>query len=183
MIYPPDILLKAKLIKLVIFDVDGVLTDGRLCFGPDGEEYKTFHVHDGLGVKLLQESGVEVAIISSGESPAVAARMRNLGVKYVYQGHEYKLQAFLELLANSRLQPQQIAYVGDDLPDLPVFKQVGLSICVPNACAILKRYADWQTPSAGGAGAAREVCELIMEAQGTLLTAFEKFSGNLVPQT
>lgn len=167
---------KAKLIKLVIFDVDGVLTDGSLHFGPNGEEHKIFYVHDGLGIKLLQQSGVATAIISSRESPIVTLRMQQLGIKYIYQGQEDKTKPFAELLAKLQLKPEQVAYVGDDLPDLPLIQRAGLGICVANAHHLLKQYADWQTSKEGGKGAAREVCEMIMTAQNTLQSAFENYS-------
>lgn len=170
-----EVLQKARQIKLIIFDVDGVLTDGRLYFGPAGEEYKIFHVHDGLGIKLLQQSGVSVAILSSRESPVVTTRMQSLGIKHIYQRQEDKTKAFEELLMIFNLQTQQVAYVGDDLPDLPLIQQAGLGICVANAQPLLKKYADWQTQLEGGSGAAREICEFIMAAQGTLQKSYEKY--------
>lgn len=170
-----DVLIKAAKIKLAIFDVDGVLTDGRLYFDPHGNEYKVFYVHDGLGFKLLKQSGVEVAIISSRNSSIVNLRMQNLGINHVYQGQEDKTKAFADLLVKLKLLPEQIAYVGDDLPDLPLIIRAGLGICVANAHALLKQHATWQTQAKGGKGAAREVCELIMEAQGTLQVAYEKY--------
>lgn len=166
---------KAKLIRLVIFDVDGVLTDGKLFFGPQGEEYKVFHVHDGLGLKLLQQAGIDVAIISSRKSAAVQKRLKDLGVTYVYQGQENKNIAFKKLLAKLKLLPQQVAYAGDDLPDLIVMQQVGLSIAVANAHPLLKRNADWQTTIAGGFGAAREISEMILGAQGKLTALYKNY--------
>ncbi len=172
-----NILKKAAKVKLAIFDVDGVLTDGRLYFDASGVEFKVFYVHDGLGFKLLKQSGVEVAIISSRTSSIVTSRMKNLGVDQVYQGQEDKTKAFAELLTKFNLVPEQIAYVGDDLPDLPLILQAGLGICVANAHSLLKQHAHWQTLAKGGDGAAREVCELIMEAQGTLQAAYEQYQG------
>lgn len=158
---------KAALIKLVVFDVDGVLTTGDLHFGPNGEEYKIFHVHDGLGMQLLKKSGVEIAIISSRESPAVNQRMQSLGIEYIYQGQANKLQTLMTLLKQLNLTPEQVAFVGDDLPDLPALQYVGFSICVANAHPFIKKSILWETAACGGQGAAREVCDFIMKAQGT----------------
>jgi 3-deoxy-D-manno-octulosonate 8-phosphate phosphatase (KDO 8-P phosphatase) len=119
---------KAKKLKLLILDVDGVLTDGRLYFDNDGTEYKCFHARDGHGLKLLQKTGVKVAIISGRKSNSVELRMKSLGIDYVYQGHEDKLGAFAELLASAGITAEQVAYVGDDLLDLPIMKRVGLAI-------------------------------------------------------
>lgn len=159
---------KAKKIKLVIFDVDGVLTDGRLYFDPHGNEMKVFHVHDGFGVRQLLTNGIEVAIISGRESPAVAKRMARLGIQHVYQGQENKVPIFEELLNKLNLDPEQIAYIGDDLLDIPLIKRAGLGMTVPNAYPLVKEYASFQTENAGGYGAAREVCDLILLAQGKL---------------
>jgi len=158
---------KAKKIKLLILDVDGVLTDGRLFFDHQGEEYKCFHARDGHGIKLLRQTGVEIAVISGRKSNSVALRMKNLGVKHVYQGHEDKITAFNELMALLACQPEQIAYIGDDLLDLPIMTRVGLSIAVKDANNTVKKYVDWCTETSGGLGAVREVCDLIMQAQNT----------------
>jgi len=175
MIDKTNLFAKAAKIKLVIFDVDGVLTDGSLYFGETGEEYKVFNVHDGLGFKLLQSTGVIIAVISSRKSKMVNDRLQNLGVKYIYQGQEHKKAAFDELLATLQLQPTEVAYVGDDLPDLALIQQVGLGICVANAHPLLKQHAAWQTEARGGHGAAREVCELIMAAQETLPAVYQQY--------
>jgi 3-deoxy-D-manno-octulosonate 8-phosphate phosphatase (KDO 8-P phosphatase) len=170
-----DILAKATQIKLVVFDVDGVLTDGSLFVGDDGQEYKAFHSRDGLGMKLLRKSGVEVGIITARTSEVVKHRMENLDIQHVYQGRLDKLPALQELLAKLGLSFEQTAYVGDDVVDLPVMRQVGLAIAVQDAHPLAKQHAHWQTPHGGGRGAARDVCELIMEAQNTLdsqLTSF-----------
>ena len=163
-----DILEKAALIKLVIFDVDGVLTDGGLIMDKDGHEYKKFHSRDGHGMKMLQRSGVDIAIITGRSSPVVGHRMAGLGVRHVFQGQEDKRLAYGELLKQLGLQPQQTAYVGDDVVDLPVMRQAGLAVAVQDAHPLVRRHAHWQTPSPGGRGAARDVCELIMEAHGVL---------------
>ncbi len=161
------VLEKAKKLKLLILDVDGVLTDGRLFFDNDGTEYKCFHARDGHGIKLLRQTGVEVAVISGRNSNSVALRMKNLGIEHVYQGHENKLRAFAELLEKTGCTFEQVAHVGDDLLDLPVMTRVGLAIAVNDANFAVKERADWCTTLPGGQGAVREVCDLIMQAQGT----------------
>jgi len=169
-----DILEKAKHIKLVVFDVDGVLTDGSIIIGDDGEEYKAFHSRDGHGMRLLQYTGVEIAIITGRTSMVVEHRMASLGIDYVFQGQTVKLPAFEELIRALNLSPEQCAYVGDDWVDLAIMSRVGLAIAVQDADNIVKRHAHWITPSNGGHGAAREVCELIMEGQGTLQDQIER---------
>ena len=170
-----DILAKAAQIKLVVFDVDGVLTDGSLFVGDDGQEYKAFHSRDGLGMKLLRKSGVEIGIITARTSEVVKHRMENLDIEHVYQGRLEKLPALQELLNKLELSFEQTAYVGDDVVDLPVMRQVGLAIAVQDAHPLAKQHAHWQTPHNGGRGAARDVCELIMEAQGTLQSQWDRF--------
>ena len=170
-----DILTKAAQIKLVVFDVDGVLTDGSLFIGDDGQEYKAFHSRDGLGMKLLRKSGVEVGIITARTSEVVKHRMESLDIEYVYQGRLEKLPALKELLTKLELSFEQTAYVGDDVVDLPVMRQVGLAIAVQDAHPLAKQHAHWQTPHDGGRGAARDVCDLIMEAQNTLDTQLKPF--------
>ena len=163
-----DILHRAAQIRLVIFDVDGVLTDGRLYLADDGNEFKAFHSRDGHGLKMLQNQGVAVAIISGRRSLAVERRMADLGINYVYMGVQDKLVAFQDLLQRQGLDAAQVAYVGDDVIDLPVMIRVGLAIAVQDADPFVKRHAHWQTPSPGGRGAVREVCELLLEALGRL---------------
>lgn len=166
---------RAEPIRLVIFDVDGVLTDGCLYLGNGGEELKAFNIKDGLGMKLLLNSGVEIGIITGRSSQLVADRMDSLGIRHVYQGQKEKLPAYEKLKAELGLQDKQIAYVGDDLIDLPLMRRTGLSVAVADAYPLVKEYAHWQTSLPGGQGAAREVCELIMEAQGTLDAALQPF--------
>lgn len=158
---------KAKRIKLLILDVDGVLTDGKLYFDNDGNEYKSFHARDGHGIKLLRQTGVDVAVISGRKSNMVALRMKNLGIEHVYQGHENKRSAFNEILEKTGLTPDQAAHVGDDLLDLPIMLRVGLAIAVNDANFAVKQHADWCTTLTGGHGAVREVCDFIMQAQGS----------------
>lgn len=169
-----DILEKAKKIKLVVFDVDGVLTNGQIIIGDDGEEYKAFHSRDGHGMKLLQFTGVEIAIITGRTSRTVEHRMQSLGIKYVYQGQRVKLPAFQQLIKELKLSPEECAYVGDDWVDLSIMSRVGLAIAVQDADPVVKKHAHFITTSNGGHGAAREVCELIMEGQGNLQDQIER---------
>lgn len=165
----------ASRVRLAIFDVDGVLTDGQLILGPDGGEFKSFNVRDGHGLVMLRDSGVAVAIITGRESSVVARRMRELGIEYVYQGQRDKLVALRSLLDTSGVQEAAVCYVGDDLPDVPVMQRVGLPVAVADAHWKVAQTALWQTRAAGGRGAVREVCELIMRAQDTLDTQIGKY--------
>jgi 3-deoxy-D-manno-octulosonate 8-phosphate phosphatase (KDO 8-P phosphatase) len=158
---------KAKKIKLLILDVDGVLTDGKLYFDNDGNEYKSFHARDGHGIKLLRQSGVDVAVISGRKSNMVAMRMKSLGIEHIYQGHENKRSAFFEIIEKTGLTPEQTAHVGDDVLDLPILLRVGFAIAVNDANFAVKRHTDWCTTLTGGHGAVREVCDFIMQAQGS----------------
>jgi 3-deoxy-D-manno-octulosonate 8-phosphate phosphatase (KDO 8-P phosphatase) len=170
-----DIQTKAAAIRLVVFDVDGVLTDGSLYIGDDGQEYKAFHSKDGHGMVMLQNSGVHIAIITGRTSDVVRIRMEGLGVQHVYQGRRDKLPAYKEVKQATGLGDEQIAYVGDDVVDLPVMTRVGLAIAVQDAHRLTKQHAHWVTPSGGGRGAAREVCEMLMDAQGTLRAAMQAY--------
>ena len=163
-----QVITKAKKVKLLILDVDGVLTDGKLLFDGQGREYKSFHARDGHGIKLLRQTGVEVAVISGRKSNSVALRMKDLGIEYVYQGQEDKIMAFNEIIRSLSIQAEAAAHVGDDLLDLPIMRRVGLSIAVNDANFAVKEYADWCTSLSGGQGAVREVCDFIMQAQGNL---------------
>ncbi|MEJ2309236.1 MAG: 3-deoxy-manno-octulosonate-8-phosphatase KdsC [Gammaproteobacteria bacterium] len=171
-----DLDVKARQIRLVIFDVDGVLTDGSLFLGDDGQEYKAFHSKDGHGMVMLQESGVQIAIITGRTSEVVRIRMQSLGIEHVFQGKRDKRPAYDDLRRVTGLSDEQIAYVGDDVVDLPVMSRVGLAIAVGDAHPMVKQHAHWTTPSGGGRGAAREVCEMLMQAQGSLQ---EKLDGYL----
>ena len=163
-----DIIEKARDIRLVIFDVDGVLTDGSLFIGDGGEEYKAFNSRDGHGMKMLQKSGVDIGIITGRTSDVVRHRMDSLGIKHVYQGQLDKLPAFEELIAKLDIPAEQVAYVGDDVIDLPILIRVGLAIAVQDAHQLVKQHSHWIAPNPGGRRAARDVCEFIMQAQGTL---------------
>jgi 3-deoxy-D-manno-octulosonate 8-phosphate phosphatase (KDO 8-P phosphatase) len=170
-----DIQNKAAAIRLIVFDVDGVLTDGALFIGDDGQEYKAFNSKDGHGMVMLQTSGVEIAIITGRTSEVVRIRMASLGIERIYQGKREKLPAYEELKQITGLADEQIAYVGDDVVDLPVMTRVGFAVAVQDAHPLTKQHAHWVTPSGGGCGAAREVCELIMDAQGTLQSALQPY--------
>ncbi len=170
-----DIHAKAREIRLVIFDVDGVLTDGSLYLGDDGQEYKSFNSRDGHGMKMLQHHGVLIGIITGRTSEVVRIRMESLGVKHVFQGKQEKLPAYVELRDALGLSDRQIAYVGDDVVDLPIMRRVGLAIAVQDAHPLVIQHAHWQTPHPGGRGAGRDVCEMIMEAQGTLTEALDYY--------
>lgn len=158
----------AKQIKLVIFDIDGVLTNGTLFMGDDGEEYKAFHSKDGHGMRMLIECGLQAAVITGRKSNVVAHRMQDLGIDIVYQGFRDKRPAFQQLLENTGLDRQDIAYMGDDVVDLPVMTQVGMAIAVADAHPFVIEHADYVTEKPGGCGAAREAIETILQAQGLL---------------
>ena len=170
-----DILDKAAQIDLVIFDVDGVLTDGSLFYGDDGQEYKAFNSRDGHGIKMAQKHGLEFAIITGRSSKVVEHRVRNLGISHVYQGQRDKLPAFEALAAKLGILPGRIAYVGDDVVDLPVMTRVGFAVAVQDAHPFVKQHAHWITPHGGGRGAARDFCELWLEARGKLKEELESY--------
>ncbi|VAW71707.1 3-deoxy-D-manno-octulosonate 8-phosphate phosphatase [hydrothermal vent metagenome] len=163
-----DILEKAAKIKLVIFDIDGVLTSGALFIGDDGQEYKAFNSKDGHGLRMLQDGGVKVAIITGRQSEVVNHRAKDLGITLIYQGRREKLPAYEQLLAETGLTHEEIAYVGDDVVDLPVMSRVGLAICVNNGHDFVKKHSHWVTQLDGGNGAGREVCEMLLESRGQL---------------
>lgn len=158
---------RARDIKLLALDVDGVLTDGRLYYSADGEQLKVFNTLDGHGLKMLQSTGITVAIITGRNSPAMARRVKDLGIAHLYAGREDKLTALTELWHQLDLGPEQTAYMGDDLPDLPAILACRLGTTVPNASNTVKRYAHWCSQREGGQGAVRELCELLMTAQGS----------------
>jgi 3-deoxy-D-manno-octulosonate 8-phosphate phosphatase (KDO 8-P phosphatase) len=170
-----DIVEKARHIALAVFDVDGVLTDGGLILGENGAEFKIFHVRDGQGLVMLRESGCRVAVISARNSKIVAERMNSLGIEYVYQGQNEKGKALAELMIKLGLDARQTAYIGDDLLDLPAMKRAGLAVAVADAHPVVRAKAHWVTAARGGHGAAREVCEFIMDAQGTLQAAIRSY--------
>jgi 3-deoxy-D-manno-octulosonate 8-phosphate phosphatase (KDO 8-P phosphatase) len=166
---------RAKLIRLMAFDVDGVMTDGGLYLSDSGEEFKRFNSLDGHGMKMLRESGVEIAIITGRTSRCVELRARNLGITHVYQGVERKLDAMIDLLNKLKLSRDAAAYMGDDVVDLSIMRHVGMAISVPESPQLVREHSDYVTQRGGGHGAVREVCELIMAAQGTLDAQLSKY--------
>ena len=169
------ILAKAKALKLLVLDVDGVLTDGSLILGEKGDEYKIFNAHDGLGLVMLRNAGMGVAVISARSSPIVEERMSALGIDYIYQGQSDKQTRLQTLMDELKLNGNEVAFVGDDLVDLRAMSLVGLAITVPAAPELVKQRADWVTSKGGGRGAVREVCELILRSQDLLESAFQPY--------
>ncbi len=154
-------------IRLAIFDVDGVMTDGRLYLSDSGEETKAFDTKDGHGMKMLKASGVEIAIITGRSSRCVELRAENLGISLLFQGASDKLAVYGKLIESLGLEPEQTAYMGDDLVDLPVLARCGLAFAVPDAPDIVRQHADYVTRKQGGRGAVREACEFLMRMQGS----------------
>jgi 3-deoxy-D-manno-octulosonate 8-phosphate phosphatase (KDO 8-P phosphatase) len=159
---------RIKPLRLVAFDVDGVLTDGGLYLSDSGEEFKRFNSLDGHGLKMLKASGVELAIITGRTSRCVELRAKNLGITRLYQGVEDKLAVMQSLLTDMNLAPEAAAFMGDDVVDLPVLRRVGLALSVPDAPQVVRDHAHYVSQRDAGHGAVREVCELILGAQGTL---------------
>ncbi|MEC5216155.1 3-deoxy-D-manno-octulosonate 8-phosphate phosphatase (KDO 8-P phosphatase) [Actimicrobium sp. GrIS 1.19] len=157
---------RAAQVRLMIFDVDGVLTDGSLHYDADGEVLKTFNVHDGLGIKMLQQSGVMTAIISARQSSMVLRRAKDLGITHVFQGGHDKRIAFDQLLAQTGVTVAQCCFIGDDVIDLPILRQVGFAVSVPNGHDEVRQRVHYITTAAGGRGAVRELCDLVLRAQG-----------------
>ena len=160
-----DVLERARRVRLLVLDVDGVLTDGRLHITADGEETKVFHVRDGSGIVAVQRAGIQVAIISGRASAAVTRRAAELGIQHVRQGIGDKGAALEQLLHELQLAPERLACVGDDTPDLPMLERASLAIVVADAHASVRPAAHWITTAAGGHGAVREVCDLLLHAQ------------------
>lgn len=165
---PEDVRARARQIRLLALDVDGTLTDGRLHLTAEGDEIKSFHVLDGQGLKLLRDVGIDVALITARNSPIVTRRAAELGLEHVYQGSHDKLGCLRALCQILALGPEQTAFIGDDLPDLPVLGWVGLAVAPANAHPWVRTRVHWITRNGGGNGAARELCDLILDAQGQL---------------
>ena len=163
-----DIFQQAKKIKLFVCDVDGVFSDGRIYLGNDGEELKAFHTKDGFGLKAIMQQGIEVAIITGRQSNIVENRMLALGVKYIFQGKDDKLTVYHSLLKQLKLTPEETAYIGDDVVDLPIIQHCGLGIAVQDAHPRVKNNADLTTFTRGGFGAVREVCDLFLQCHNQL---------------
>lgn len=166
---------QARGVRLMIFDVDGVLTDGRIYYSDSGEETKAFSTQDGHGIRMLMASGVDVAIITGRRSAVVSHRARDLGITHVMQGVNDKRSAFLELTASLRLQAVHCGYMGDDVVDLPILTRCGFAASTREAPEIIRRHAHFVASQPAGAGAAREVCETVMHAQGTLDAAIAPY--------
>src|SRR4249919_285877 len=161
-----DVRERAARIRLAAFDVDGTLTDGRLWFDADGRESKAFHIHDGLGLKLLQDLDIAVAFVTARESPSARARARDLGIAHVFTAVKDKRACVRELCAQLGIGMDEVAYMGDDLADLCVFDHVGLAVAPANVHAWLRDRVHWTTAERGGEGAARALCDLILEQRG-----------------
>jgi 3-deoxy-D-manno-octulosonate 8-phosphate phosphatase (KDO 8-P phosphatase) len=162
-------------IRILILDVDGILTTGALYYGTDGFEMRGFHIHDGMGIKLLQKANIDVAIISAKKSDAVEKRVKELGIKHAFLGYENKLPAYEDLKQKLQLSDAECAYMGDDLPDLPLLRRAGFAITVPNAPQIIKQHVDYITKIKPGKGAVREACEIILETQGKLESVLQSY--------
>lgn len=166
MLNSEDLIKRATEIRLMIFDVDGVLTDGGLFRTDEGPEIKRFHARDGLGMRMLMDSGVDIAIITGRTSEVVKHRATELSITHVYQGKKQKLPSYIELIEQLGLEHEQVAYMGDDLIDLPVLTRVGLAMAPCNAHTEVLSRSHWHSSAMPGNGAAREACELILQAQG-----------------
>lgn len=166
---------KLKRIKLLICDVDGVLTDGTIIYNDNGSETKIFNVRDGLGIRLLMEAGIAFYIVTGRRSGALYSRCKNLGIDHIFDGVKDKAAVFDRILDQSGLAGSDVACIGDDLPDLPLMKKVGLSIAVGDAHEMVIKHADMVTSAVGGKGAVREVCEAILKAQGIWWSLVERF--------
>ncbi len=164
--YPPEVWQRAQNIRLLILDVDGVLTDGRLYFDAKGETLKVFHVRDGHGIKMAQRAGIEVAFVSGRRSDAAYHRAKELGINRFHEGVRDKVAVSEEIMAAMQIEAAQVAAVGDDLVDLPLMSRVGLSLAVADAAPEVLAAAHWVTSNPGGRGAVRQVCDLLIKAQG-----------------
>ncbi|MDI4637726.1 MULTISPECIES: KdsC family phosphatase [Halomonadaceae] len=175
---PPELVDRARQIRLLALDVDGILTDGRLYFQADGIEIKAFHTQDGHGIKLLRQAGIEVALITGRESPMVTQRAAALGLKHVFQHRDDKLIALRELTHSLGLELSQAAYCGDDLQDLAAIQAAGLGISVPNAPSYMRQAADWVTARCGGHGAVRDICDTLLDTQGHWTAVLESYAAD-----
>lgn len=168
---------KAKKIRCVICDVDGVLTDGFIYIDNHANELKTFNIQDGLGLKLLMSADIEVCVITGSTNAVIDHRMKQLNIRHYFTGQLNKKNAYQELKSRLQIDDENIAYIGDDLPDAAVMQQVGFSIAVANAVPQIKTLADWNTEMSGGRGAVREACDFILHAQNKFNLAVERYIG------
>lgn len=166
---------KAKKIKLLILDVDGVLTDGKIYYGNYGDELKAFDVRDGMGLALMGPAGIETAIITAKKAKIIRLRAKDMGVKRVYENHS-KLKIYTKLLRKFRLQNEEVCFIGDDLLDIPVLKDVGLPATVPGAAKEVKAVSSYVTQAGAGNGAVRELCEFILKSQGKWDEVIKKYT-------
>lgn len=173
--YDAQLIKRAQKIGLLVLDVDGVLTDGRLYFDSHGNEMKAFSTRDGLGLKAVQAAGVTLAVITGRASRIVAERAASLGIEHVYQGQDDKLLAYHDLLQKTGMRDEQVCYAGDDWIDLPVLLRAGLAVTVPDAGDDIKEHCHWITPQRGGEGAVRNLCELLLEARGAKAALLRRF--------
>lgn len=169
---PPEVLARAQAVRMMVFDVDGVLTDGKLYYSEHGEAIKPFNAYDGHGLRLLREQGIRVAWLSGRNSAITARRAAELGISPVLQGIHDKTSAMDELAKEAGLALSALGYMGDDIIDLPVLRRAGFAASVPNAPFYVRQAAHWTATQAGGAGAVRECCDLILAAQGRLGACF-----------
>lgn len=170
-----DLIQKIKAVQCLICDVDGVLTNGLLYIDANGQETKAFHVHDGVGLKLLLSAGIEVAVITTTDNHIIDERMQQIGIRHFFKGQLNKKAAFETLKTRLNLPNEAFAYIGDDLPDLPIMQQVGFSATVSNAVPAVKATALWQSEKPGGSGGVRELCDLILTTQNKLETALDQY--------
>ncbi len=175
--WPESLLAKAAKIRLIALDVDGIMSDGKLYFSATGDELKAFNILDGLGLKQLMAAGITVAVITGRKSPLTEKRIGDLGIPHLMQGREDKKVALQELVSTMDISPEAIAYMGDDLPDLPALLFSGLGITVPNGYWLVRQHADYCTRALGGNGAVREACDLLLSAQGKLDAALAHYLG------
>lgn len=176
MIFDSEKILKiAAPVKLLLMDVDGVLTDGRIIYDSEGQELKFFHVRDGHGLKLVSGYGITTGIITGRTSTIVDKRAKELGIELVYQNAKDKRLVIEEILSNKRLMPEEVAYIGDDIVDIPVFRRVGFRVTVPDAPYEVREEVDYVTLNYAGKGAVRDVCEIILKAKGLWLKILEKY--------
>lgn len=170
-----ELITKAKKIRCVICDVDGVLTDGLIYLDNHGNELKAFHIQDGMGLKLLMAAGINVAVITTSRNAVIDHRMQQLGIQHYFKGQVDKRAAYQQLKTQLGLNDESFAYIGDDLPDIAIIRQVGLGVAVANAVSQVKEFATWHTQCHGGRGAVREVCDFILTAQNKQETALNEY--------
>jgi len=170
-----NVLERMKKIKVLILDIDGVMTDGHIIYSIYGDELKFFDVQDGFGITLLRRAGIKSVIITAKKSRIVKLRARDMKVVKAYQGYTVKLKAFDKVIKKFRVKPEEVCFIGDDLIDLPILKRVGLAVAVPNAVEEVRQHAHFVTSRAGGHGGVRELCDLILKSQGKWDLATEKY--------